>query len=158
MEFPLATTLKECVLALGAESEGNFSIFHKNKVYCSENFGDLLDDQNFRRFKTFISAYLKKNRLTPDIILTDLHPLYRATVWGKKLAKKFGAQHIPVQHHHAHIFSAIGEKIIQNSEFRTCLPVGKVRNSYDWAARDVKVFPDNRQLMFDYIRPKSYSF
>ncbi len=149
------------ILALGAESAGNFSIFSplsfrtersgernplkpnnpthkgflaslrndKNKklcgeIYLSDDFGDLLDDNNFKKFQKAILNFLKKNKIKPDIILTDLHPLYKTTLWDAELAKKYSAQggsalggkaeHIQVQHHLAHIFSAIGENILNS--------------------------------------------
>jgi hydrogenase maturation protein HypF len=73
-----------------------------------------LDDKNFIKFKKSVLNFLKKNKLKPNIILTDLHPEYRTTLWGKELSKKFKAKHIQIQHHHAHIFSAIGEDLIFN--------------------------------------------
>ncbi|MEK7557979.1 MAG: hypothetical protein AAB530_02110 [Patescibacteria group bacterium] len=100
---------KKIILALGSESAGNFSIYFKKKFFFSEDFGDLLDEKNYKNYKKSILAFFKKNKLKPNIILTDLHPLYKTTIWGKILAKKYKAKHIQVQHHIAHIFSAIGE-------------------------------------------------
>ena len=126
------------ILALGAESAGNFSVFFnpptpflkrgaeksppskggRGGLYFSQNFGDLLDDKNFVKFQKFVLDFLKKNKIKPDIILTDLHPEYRTTLWGEKLSKKFSAEHIKVQHHHAHIFSAIGEQYLQTTNYK----------------------------------------
>ncbi|PKL72281.1 hypothetical protein CVV26_02290 [Candidatus Kuenenbacteria bacterium HGW-Kuenenbacteria-1] len=100
------------ILALGAESDGNFSIYLNNKIYFSCSFGDLLDEEKYQNFQKFVLDFFKKNKIKPDIILTDLHPLYKTTIWGKELSQKFKAKHIQVQHHIAHIFSTIGEKII----------------------------------------------
>lgn len=97
-------------LALGAESAGNFSVYDKGKIFLSEDFGDLLEETNFKKFKVAVLRHLKENKIKPKAVLTDLHPLYKTTVWGAELAKKFGAEHVQIQHHLAHIFSAIGEK------------------------------------------------
>lgn len=114
--FTFPTKNTQTILGLGAESAGNFSIFNKNKIYFSPDFGDLLEEKNWLAFQKAVLAFIKKERLTPDIILTDLHPLMKTTLWGKELAKKFKAQHIQIQHHHAHIFCAIGDKVIQNNK------------------------------------------
>jgi len=107
------------ILSLGAESAGNFSVFKNGKIYLSNDYGDLLDDKNFQKFKIDVLNYLKENKIKPKIILTDLHPLYRTTIWGKELAKKIKAEHIQIQHHLAHIFSVIGEKIMKiDSKFK----------------------------------------
>lgn len=100
---------KISILSLGAESEGNFSIYHNGEIYFSENFGDLLNDNNFKKFQKTVLGFLKKELIKPAVILTDLHPLYKTTLWGQELAKQLKAKPIAVQHHVAHIFSAMGE-------------------------------------------------
>jgi hydrogenase maturation protein HypF len=105
----------QSLLALGAESDGNFCFFTQNKIYFSENFGDLLEEKNWQKFQETVSEFLKKNKFKPDIIITDLHPLYLTSVWGEELSKIYKAKHIQVQHHFAHIFSAIGERIMHDT-------------------------------------------
>ena len=132
--FPQNT--KKTILALGAESDGNFCIFKAGKIYFSESFGDLLDEKNWQKYQDAVLEFLKNHGFKPDIILTDLHPLYFTSTWGEALSIKYEARHIQVQHHLAHIFSAIGDRIIQNSKFKTCLPVGKVQNCFYGVAMD----------------------
>jgi hydrogenase maturation protein HypF len=109
---------KISILALGAESAGNFSVYSKEKIYFSEDFGDLLEEKNWSNYKKAVLDYLKKNKLKPEVILTDLHPLFKTTHWGHALAQKHKAKLIQIQHHHAHIFCAIGDNIIQDSKFQ----------------------------------------
>lgn len=106
------------ILALGAESAGNFSVFKYGKIHFSEDFGDLLEEKNWQKFKSAVLQYLRINKIKPEIILTDLHPMLKTTFWGKELVKKFGAKFVQVQHHHAHIFSAIGDKIINSKSHK----------------------------------------
>jgi hydrogenase maturation protein HypF len=140
---------QKCILALGAESAGNFSVLKsphnkgvrlpdghdweintplsrsaagagegrgvRGELFFSENFGDLLLEKNYKKFQKSVLDFLKKNKLKPDIILTDLHPEYKTTLWGAKLAKKYNAKHIQIQHHLAHIFSAIGEEMLSHN-------------------------------------------
>ena len=100
---------KKQILALGPESSGNFSFYQNGQVQLSENFGDLLDQKNFKKYKRAISNFLQKNKIKPTVILTDLHPLYHTTIYGQELAKKFKTKLVQVQHHHAHVCSALGE-------------------------------------------------
>jgi len=113
--FRFSSENKLTILALGAESAGNFSVYNKGKIYFSEDFGDLLENTNFNEYRHKLHEFIRKNKIKPDVILTDLHPLYRTTLLGHKLAKKYKAQHIQVQHHLAHIFSAIGTTNITTS-------------------------------------------
>lgn len=115
---------KKTILALGPESAGNFSIFHKGKLYFSEDFGDLLEDANFNKFQKELNKFLEKNKIKPKIILTDLHPLYKTTILGQKLSKKFNAKHIKIQHHIAHIFSAIGDKMLRTKNYKLKTAIG----------------------------------
>jgi hydrogenase maturation protein HypF len=104
---------KKIILALGAESAGNFSLWRAGELFHSEDFGDLIDPQNFSTFKTALLKFLKTQKIKPELILSDLHPLFETTKFAQQLAKKYKAQYLPFQHHHAHLFSTIGDQIIQ---------------------------------------------
>jgi hydrogenase maturation protein HypF len=107
-------TTSMSILALGAESAGNFSVFSKDKIYHSQDFGDLLEEKNFQKFKKTVLQYLKQNKIRPNVVLSDLHPLFKTTLWANELAQKFKAKHVKIQHHIAHIFSAIGENLAKD--------------------------------------------
>ncbi|MCK4918853.1 MAG: hypothetical protein KAS01_00530 [Candidatus Pacebacteria bacterium] len=107
------------ILALGAESCGRFAVFSDDKIFISKNFGNLLQDDNFKNYKKAVLKQIKIKK--PDVILTDLHPLYVSTVLGEELSNKYKIQHIKIQHHLAHIFSAIGDKLCC-PEYNECQP------------------------------------
>lgn len=115
--YPFFSKNKKIFLALGAESEGNFCFFAQGKIHFSQKFGDLLEETNWQKYQQAVLDFLKKNKFKPDVILTDLHPLFRTTLWGEELAKKYRAKHIRVQHHHAHIFSAIGDRVVCDTSY-----------------------------------------
>jgi len=102
--------VKKRVLALGGESEGIFCFLKNNSIVLSDDFGDLLEEKNFQKFKRAVFALLKKEK--PKIILSDLHPLYKTTFLAQEISQKYKIIHLQVQHHLAHIFSALGEKMI----------------------------------------------
>lgn len=106
------------ILALGAESAGIFVVYQKGSLFISKNFGDLLDDDNFSKYKKAILFYLRKEKIEPDVILTDLHPLFKTTIFGEELSKKFKITQMKVQHHIAHVFSAVGDKLLQTKNYR----------------------------------------
>jgi hydrogenase maturation protein HypF len=116
LDFPSKN--KSVVLALGAESAGNFSVYQKGEIYFSEDFGDLLNEKNWGNYQKAVLDYLKNTKIKPGIILADLHPLFHTTLWGAELSKKFKARHIPVQHHLAHVFSAIGDRLSQDTRYK----------------------------------------
>ncbi len=112
--YCIKTKNRKNILALGAESDGNFSVFCDGIIYYSNNFGNLIDESNFIKLKQTILNLLQEKNIKPDIIASDLHPLFKTTELAKELSKKFNSKHIKVQHHIAHIFSSIGEQAINN--------------------------------------------
>jgi len=114
--FDYENSNSQQILALGPESNGNFAFFHQNKLYFSEDFGDLLEDANYHKFKNELNKFLKKDNFRPNVIITDLHPIYQTTILGQELAEKYKARHIQIQHHLAHIFSAIGDYKINTDD------------------------------------------
>lgn len=116
-KYVINTKINKKILALGAESAGNFSVFDNGHVFHSENFGDLLDEKNYAKFQKSILLYLKNKNIIPDIIITDLHPNYKTTIWGENLSKKYNAKHFKIQHHHAHIFSVLDENMLESKTF-----------------------------------------
>ncbi len=113
--------IKEKVLALGSESDGNFSFYDGKKVYFSDSFGDLLNEDNFKKFTAAVNDFIAKND-APNVVITDLHPLFRTTKWGKELVENYDAKFIQIQHHHAHVFSAVGDYCLGGRTSREVRP------------------------------------
>jgi len=90
------------VFACGADMKNRFCLLHKGRVYLSEDNGDLSEPQNFHRYIDSIRKITSGLNFTPDIVAHDLHPMYLSTNISKIFEK---AQHLSVQHHHAHIAS-----------------------------------------------------
>ncbi|MDI6777640.1 MAG: hypothetical protein QMD77_00450 [Patescibacteria group bacterium] len=137
--FRINSRNKKVMLALGPESSGNFSVFRGGKIHFFQTGLDLLHEENFEKFKKLTLGFLRRDKTKPDIILTDLHPGYRTTIWGRELAKRLKIKNINIQHHVAHIFSAIGDKIIKNSPPKADQPVAekfKIQNSFFGIACD----------------------
>ncbi len=127
--FPIKKNIS--IFALGAESAGNFSIFKNGKICLSPDFGNLLEEKNWKKYQKIALKCLKYNKIKPQIILTDLHPYFKTTFWGQELAKKYKAKFIQVQHHYAHIFSAIGDKIIKDTKYKMpACQIDKLNKTY----------------------------
>jgi len=103
----------EKMLSLGAESCGCFSYFNKKEFFNSEQFGDLLDDENFEKYSKGIINYLR-NKPLPQKVLIDLHPVYKSSELGEKLGKRWQIPTIKIQHHLAHIHAVASENKLKN--------------------------------------------
>lgn len=114
--YTINNTTKDVILAVGPESAGNFSVFKNGTIYHSEHFGDLLSEDNFATFQKNILDFLSTKKITPNIILSDLHPQYKTTILAENLAKKTKSKHIKTQHHLAHVSTSYGENILSKTK------------------------------------------
>ena len=97
----------EGILGTGAELMGSFCMGKGKNAIMSQYTGDLKNLETFDFYKQTYQRYCKLFRFTPDLVISDLHPDYLSSRFARQLAAETGAKHISVQHHHAHIASAM---------------------------------------------------
>ncbi|HTZ39930.1 MAG TPA: carbamoyltransferase HypF, partial [Syntrophales bacterium] len=106
---PKPITLKRSypdVLALGPHLKATLCILRGGLAYLSPHIGDLEtpEARDFHRESLRLMQRIAECR--PDIIACDLHPAY----WTTRLAEELPhTEIVRVQHHHAHIVSAMAE-------------------------------------------------
>jgi len=99
----------EGVLALGAEQKNCFCIGKNNQAIMSQYIGDLKNIPTCDFYKETIDRFKTLFRFKPELIACDMHPDYYSTNYAAVLAKDHKIDVIMVQHHHAHIVSAMAE-------------------------------------------------
>ena len=93
-------------LACGAGLKNTICLTKEDRAFLSQHIGDL-ENQETLDFLELTVRHLKRILdIEPEIVAHDLHPDYLSTQYA--LAQT-GVQRIPVQHHHAHIVSAMAE-------------------------------------------------
>jgi len=100
--------VKSAILACGADLKGAFALAKGDKAYLFDGFGDLSDLDNFTRYEKAVVRAEKKLKIKPQIVVCDLHPGYFSTRFAEDYT--LSAIRYPlfkVQHHEAHIASAI---------------------------------------------------
>jgi len=110
---PKPITLKKLypeILALGPQMKTTLCILKGTLAFVSPHIGDM-ETPEARDFHQENLALMQKiAECKPDIIACDLHPAYYTT----KLAEELPSSRIiRVQHHHAHIVSAMAENGIE---------------------------------------------
>jgi hydrogenase maturation protein HypF len=98
------------VLALGGEMKSAICLLRDNEALLSHHLGDLEEPLTYREFVRAIDDYSTLFDHRPALLACDMHPAYRSTAWAEDVAS---ARDLPlqrVQHHHAHIASAMAER------------------------------------------------
>ncbi len=99
------------ILACGAEIKNTVCLTKKNQAFLSQHIGDLENLASYDFFKLTIRHMKKILDINPQIITFDLHPDYLSTRYA---LEQQDIQKIKVQHHHAHIASAMTENMLDD--------------------------------------------
>jgi hydrogenase maturation protein HypF len=94
------------VLACGAQMKNTFCVGTGETAHLGPHVGDLETLATYEHYQAAITRMLRLLRVRPEIVAHDLHPGYLSTAWARAGA---AAATIAVQHHHAHVASAMGE-------------------------------------------------
>jgi len=103
--FSIGKKIKPNILAVGANQKSTIALAFKDKAILSPHIGDLLSIDATEYFERTINTFKRLYSFKPDLIIGDKHPYYESTKWAKN-------QNIPfyqIQHHYAHILSAMFE-------------------------------------------------
>ena len=97
------------ILACGAELKNTICLTKANKAFLSQHIGDLENPATHDFFKLTIRHMQRILDVQPEIIAFDLHPDYLSSRYAQE---QKDIKKIQVQHHHAHIVSAMAENRI----------------------------------------------
>lgn len=93
-------------IGLGAEQNSAFCITKNNNAFLLSGFGNIIEHENFSRYKANIQTICQKLQIIPKIAVCDMHPEYISTRYAKS---GVFPQIIETQHHHAHVVSCMVE-------------------------------------------------
>jgi len=97
------------VLGAGADMKGGIAISNGKIIYPSQYLGDLADPLAQDFWRETVKKFLHWQKITPEIVVCDLHPDYFSTRLGEKLAEELGVPCVKLQHHRAHCWAAAAE-------------------------------------------------
>ena len=102
---PLITKMP--ILAVGGDLKSSFALAKGEQIFMSQHLGDL---DNYLNLQMFQQSYQTMKHLTgiePKAVVADLHPKYASLELARELAKAAALPLVQVQHHHAHLVSAM---------------------------------------------------
>ena len=98
------------VLACGAELKNTICLTKGQMAFLSQHIGDLENLATYEFLEMTIRHMRRILAVDPEIVAHDLHPDYLSTRWA---LEQSGVETVAVQHHHAHIVSAMTENQIE---------------------------------------------
>jgi hydrogenase maturation protein HypF len=97
------------ILAYGAELKSTFCLIKQGAAILSQHQGDLEDLTTFDDYEKNLTLYKELFQFKPRYLVFDKHPEYLSSKLAKHDADEQQLTAIGVQHHHAHIASAMAE-------------------------------------------------
>jgi len=94
------------ILGCGAELKNTICLYKGEYAFVSQHIGDLENYETLSYFEETIRHLGRILEIKPEVVAYDMHPDYLSTQHALRQA---GWQRIPVQHHHAHLCSAMAE-------------------------------------------------
>ena len=107
----VAREFKQPVLACGALLKNTFCIGAGASAWLGPHIGDLENLETFDAYTRSIEQMQQFLDVRPHVLAHDLHPDYLSTTYARNHAD--AASIIAVQHHHAHVVSAMTEHGIE---------------------------------------------
>jgi hydrogenase maturation protein HypF len=97
------------LLACGAEQKSTFCLAGGAHAWVGHHIGDLEHYATLRAFQDGIRHFERLFALAPERIAHDLHPGYLSTRYA---LERDAAEHVAVQHHHAHLAACLAEHAV----------------------------------------------
>jgi len=97
------------LLALGGQLKSSIGYIPNDFLYISEYLGNLDNFEVYERFTRTVSDFTAIFGQIPKALLTDNHPAYLSTQYGKELSGKWGIPVFSIPHHKAHFAAVLGE-------------------------------------------------
>lgn len=105
-----------CALACGPQQKATIALTREGTngeatCFVSQHIGDVENGETFDAWNAARIRLEDLFDLTPAALACDLHPSYLSSQWAREQARKCNLPLVEVQHHHAHIASAMAEAI-----------------------------------------------
>ena len=104
------------ILGVGGELKNTFCLTKEDYGFLSQHIGDLKNFETLTSFERSITHFEGLFRITPELIIYDLHPDYLSTRYALDRSINTDIPAIPVQHHHAHIASCLADNLYHGEE------------------------------------------
>ena len=102
-------------LAVGGDLKNTFCAGDERYAWLSAHVGDMDDLATLTAFERATGHLAELTGVRPRLLVADRHPGYRSARWAVRAAAARGLPLRRVQHHHAHVASAMAEHGLDGS-------------------------------------------
>jgi hydrogenase maturation protein HypF len=103
---PVRRAFSRPVLACGALLKNTFCIGSSRNAWLGPHIGDLENLETYESYEAAIARMERFLEVQPAVVAHDMHPDYLSTAYARSRPE---ALKVSVQHHHAHVVSAMAE-------------------------------------------------
>jgi len=128
----LKRSTNRCVLGVGAELNATACILLGNRAFVSQHIGDVENLETLNFLKNAVKHLTRLTNSKVEAIACDLHPKFTTTKLAHDLGNELECPVVPVQHHHAHIASLMGEHDIDEMVGIACDGFGYGSDGNAW--------------------------
>ncbi|MFA5831646.1 MAG: carbamoyltransferase HypF [Candidatus Paceibacterota bacterium] len=100
------------IVAFGPDLKNTGAVYLDGKVFLTQHIGDMETVASEKALLCSLKDILAFRDKKPEAVVCDLHPGYESTKMAEAFAKEFDVPLHRVQHHKAHILSAMAENDI----------------------------------------------
>lgn len=116
LPLPALNGAPSCVLACGPQQKATIALTREGAngeatCFVSQHIGDVENGGTFDAWNAARTRLEDLFDLAPTALACDVHPSYLSSQWAREQARKCNLPLVEVQHHHAHIASAMAEAI-----------------------------------------------
>ncbi len=136
-----------CALGVGAELNVTSCVLLGDKAFLSQHIGDVEKLETLRFLEDSVDHLARLTNSEVEVVACDLHPKFNTTRLARKLGERFGCPIVPVQHHHAHIASLMGEHGVQEMVGIVCDGFGYGSDGGAWGGEVLYCNPKGFQRL-----------
>ncbi len=97
------------VLALGGDLKATACLAAGGSAWVGQHIGDVESPAGLAALERSARHLVALLRVRPEVVACDLHPGYHSARLARRLAQELQVPLVPVQHHHAHVASALAD-------------------------------------------------